>query len=74
MNLLFETTAGIDLGNAAHLRQLRPDDPVLNCAQGHRIVRAAVRLAGIFVGCDGITEYFAKPGTDRPHGRFKPFR
>ena len=66
--------AGIDFSNAAHLSQLRPDDPVLHCAQGHRIVRAAVRLTGISVGCDGVTEYFAKPGTDWPHGRLQPFR
>ena len=63
-------TDAVDLGDAGHLQQLRPNHPVLQGAQRHRIVRPAIRLARVGIRLHGVQEDLAQTGGDRPHRRF----
>ena len=67
MKLLLETADGVDLAEARHSPQLRPDDPVLNRAQVALGVWLPARLARLGLGFDREHVDFAESGGHRSH-------
>ncbi len=62
---------GVHLGHAGDAAQLGRDDPVLDLAQVHRRVGAAVGLARALLRFHGPVEDLAQAGGGRPHGRLQ---
>ena len=57
----------VDFGHTRHQSKLRPNDPILQGAQGGRVIGFAVLLSCVGLGFHRVVEYFTQPCGDRAH-------
>ena len=71
-DLLLVAADGIDLDDAGHAQELRPDDPVVDGSQVRGRHRRAVGVERARLGIDGEHEDLAQAGGDGAQGRLQP--